>query len=234
MAGAWLSGDSTSQCGQARGSSSETASRLSYVIDRQGKITLHPFIVLTSCPPSLSDLGFQSEAVASQFPIPNQIASQFLTLQGAIAHTDMPMASGPTMLLPYSQQFEYGYMAYRRPEFEQVFHQTFVQLELKRGDGLFFKPALFHAAGNNDTTGHQRTANLLQISAGWGKAMEHVDRSKLLLCTWVETLRLFEKEGGKIDSPRIQALVQAIADGYSFPTNLDKDPPPASGVSQAR
>ena len=183
--------------------------------------------------PSPLDLGFQSEGVARQFPIPNQIASQFLTLQGAVAHTDMPITSGPTLLLPYSQHFEYGYMAYRRPEFQEIFHRSSVQLELKRGDGLFFNPALVHAAGDNRTNRDQRTANLLQVSAGWGKTMEHVDRSKLLLCTWPHIRHLLDSEGGVVKSPRVQAVVKAIADGYSFPTNLDKDPPPASGVSLA-
>ena len=31
--------------------------------------------------------------------------SPVLTLQGAVAHCDMPIESGPTMLLPYSQRF---------------------------------------------------------------------------------------------------------------------------------
>lgn len=30
----------------------------------------------------------------------------------------------------------------------------------------------------------------------------------------------------------VEAIVKAIGDGYSFPTNLDKDPPPPDGVSE--
>ncbi|MDH3652428.1 MAG: phytanoyl-CoA dioxygenase family protein, partial [Saprospiraceae bacterium] len=58
-------------------------------------------------------LGFQSEKVIQRFPLPLQVASQYLTLQGAIAHTDMPPQTGPTMLLPFSQQYELGYLAWR-------------------------------------------------------------------------------------------------------------------------
>ena len=43
--------------------------------------------------------------------------SPVLTLQGAVAHVDMPVESGPTLYLPYSQTFEPGYFAWRKPEF---------------------------------------------------------------------------------------------------------------------
>jgi hypothetical protein len=52
------------------------------------------------------------------------LASRFLTLQGAVAHSDMPIESGPTRLLPFSQKFEKGYMAYRIPEFQNYFLET--------------------------------------------------------------------------------------------------------------
>jgi ectoine hydroxylase-related dioxygenase (phytanoyl-CoA dioxygenase family) len=117
-------------------------------------------------------LGFQQGEFVAEFPIPAQILSQYLTLQGAVAHSDMPLASGPTRLLPFSHQYELGYMAYRQPEFVDYFNQHYVQLPLQKGDGLFFNPALFHAAGNNTTTDHVRTANLLQISSAFGVPME--------------------------------------------------------------
>ena len=50
-----------------------------------------------------------------------QIMSAMLTLQGAVAHIDMPVESGPTMLLPYSQRYEAGYGLYRQPEFMAYF-----------------------------------------------------------------------------------------------------------------
>jgi ectoine hydroxylase-related dioxygenase (phytanoyl-CoA dioxygenase family) len=38
-------------------------------------------------------LGFQTAEVCEKFPIATQIASQFLTLQGAVAHSNMPVES---------------------------------------------------------------------------------------------------------------------------------------------
>ncbi|WP_328600364.1 phytanoyl-CoA dioxygenase family protein, partial [Rhodococcus sp. (in: high G+C Gram-positive bacteria)] len=51
--------------------------------------------------------------------------------------------------LPYSQQFESGYLAFERPEFKEFFGAHYVQLPLEKGDAVFFNPALFHAAGHN-------------------------------------------------------------------------------------
>ena len=102
-----------------------------------------------------------------------------LTLQGAVAHSDMPVESGPTLLLPYSQRYEHGYALYRDPEFVDYFAQHAVQLALQKGDGLFFNPALMHAAGENRSTNVQRMANLFQISSAFGKAMESVDQQRM-------------------------------------------------------
>lgn len=143
----------------------------------------------------------------------------------------MPTESGSTKLLPFSQTQKYGYMAFRHSPFKEIFDERSVQLPLKRGDALFFNPALFHAAGNNDTTDVHRSANLLQISAAWSKPMEHVNRRKILVNCWQDIQRL-KSEGGR--PSKLSSIIQAIADGYSFPTNLDKDPPPSNGVSVSR
>ncbi len=144
----------------------------------------------------------------------------------------MPLASGPAELLPYSQLFTNGYTAYRHPEFVEMFHKSMVQLELSRGDAIFFNPALFHAAGENSTTDVRRSADALQISACWGKAMESVDRQAILRATWPDLRDLAARRSGDSDEMRVDGLLQAICDGYSSPTNLDRDPPPANGVSR--
>ncbi|WP_342754066.1 phytanoyl-CoA dioxygenase family protein [Pantoea sp. MBD-2R] len=164
-------------------------------------------------------LGFQQSSFAVGFPVPVQILSQYLTLQGAIAHTDMPLASGPTQLLPWSHQYELGYIAYRRPEFVNYFAEHFVQLPLSKGDGLFFNPALFHAAGNNTTKDHVRTANLLQISSAFGVPMEEVNHERLLKLVYPVLLN------GELSASEVNAAIAVAARGYSFPTNLDTDPP---------
>ncbi|WP_058973683.1 phytanoyl-CoA dioxygenase family protein [Type-D symbiont of Plautia stali] len=164
-------------------------------------------------------LGFQQSAFAAEFPIPVQILSQYLTLQGAVAHSDMPLASGPTRLLPWSHQYEMGYIAYRRPEFAQYFADNFVQLPLQKGDGLFFNPALFHAAGNNTTQDHIRTANLLQVSSAFGVPMEEVNHEQIL--KWVYPIL----SRSALSEVELEAAIAVAARGYSFPTNLDTDPP---------
>jgi len=94
-------------------------------------------------------LGFQSAELSASYPAHVHELSPLLTLQGAVAHCDMPLESGPTKLLPFSQAYKAGYAAWRRDDFREVFEERFVQLELKKGDTLFFSPAIFHAAGSN-------------------------------------------------------------------------------------
>ena len=173
-------------------------------------------------------LGFQSNEVVARFPLPLQILSQYLTLQGAVAHTEMPLESGPTQLLPFSHQYEGGYLAWRQPEFIEYFQQHAIQLPLEKGDGLFFNPALFHAAGNNTTADHIRTANLLQVSSSFGKTMEKVNHVKVLLSLY-PALRQRQ-----LEAEQCNAVIAAAAEGYSFPTNLDTDPPLGGLVPQTQ
>ncbi|RRW40398.1 phytanoyl-CoA dioxygenase [Pseudomonas luteola] len=168
-------------------------------------------------------LGFQSVEEAARYPIPVHVLSQYLTLQGAVAHSDMPLETGPTLLLPFSQQYDLGYLAWRRPDFIDYFHEKAVQLPLRKGDMLFFNPALFHAAGTNRTMNQQRTANLLQISSAFGKPMESVNRDTMVLALYPLLLKRLEE--GELDEYAVNAVIAASADGYSFPTNLDTDPP---------
>ncbi|WP_322013845.1 phytanoyl-CoA dioxygenase family protein [Paraburkholderia sp. J12] len=171
-------------------------------------------------------LGFQTVEEAERYPAHVHRMSAFLTLQGAVAHGDMPVESGPTKLLPYSQRYAEGYLAWRRPEFREYFEANFVQLPLAKGDALFFNPALFHAAGANRTdaaTGIQRMANLLQVSSAFGRAMETLDRRRM--CEAVFPVLKASHAAGRMTIGEIDAVVASCAEGYPFPTNLDRDPP---------
>lgn len=168
-------------------------------------------------------LGFQSTEEVQRFPLPLHVLSQYLTLQGAVAHSDMPLETGPTLLLPFSQQYELGYLAWRHPAFIDYFQAHAVQLPLNKGDLLFFNPALFHAAGSNRTTDRQRMANLLQISSAFGKPMESLDRDAMMQALYPTLLKRLEQ--GELDEAGLTAVIATVADGYSFPTNLDTDPP---------
>lgn len=165
-------------------------------------------------------LGFLSNEAAARFPAHVHLLSPVLTLQGAVAHTDMPVESGPTMYLPYSHQYEPGYLAYRLAEFRELFGQRFVQLPLRKGDAVFFNPALFHGAGSNVSTDVQRMANLLQVSSAFGRAMETVDRTKVSRAVYPV---LQARQAAGIDHPQLSNAIACAAEGYPFPTNLDLD-----------
>ena len=124
-------------------------------------------------------LGFQPPRVIERYPAHVHRLSPCLTLQGAVAHCDMPLESGPTLYLPFSQTYEPGYLATGRPEFRAYFDEHHVQLPLRKGDAVFFNPALFHAAGHNRSRDIRRMANLLQVSSAYGRAMESVDRTRM-------------------------------------------------------
>ncbi|KAM0214628.1 hypothetical protein ACHAQD_008729 [Fusarium lateritium] len=167
-------------------------------------------------------LGFMSAETCGKYPRAMQVASQCLTLQGAVAHVDVPLESGPTRLLPFSQAFAAGYMAYRLPEFNEFFLENYISLPLQKGDGLWFNPALFHAAGENKSADINRLVNLVQISSAFGKPMETIDALPLVESTW-DVLTTAYKEQGLSDE--VKMFIAAVGEGYSFPTNLDNNPP---------
>jgi len=168
-------------------------------------------------------LGFQSAAQIERYPRHVQLLSPVLTLQGAIAHVDATVETGPTQLLPFSQAYDAGYLAMNRPDFRAYFVENHVQLPLAKGDMLFFSPALLHAAGTNRSADIRRMVNLFQVSSAYGRAMETVDRTRMVKALY-PTLRAARKDGS-LTGARIANAIAASAEGYSFPTNLDRDPP---------
>ncbi|AZM58703.1 MULTISPECIES: phytanoyl-CoA dioxygenase family protein [unclassified Streptomyces] len=167
-------------------------------------------------------LGFLSNETAAAYPAHVHRLSPALTLQGAVAHCDMPVESGPTLYLPHSQKYEPGYLAWRLPQFRAYFEEHHVQLPLAKGDAVFFNPALFHAAGANRSADIRRTANLLQVSSAFGRAMESVDREAVTGAVYPVLLgRKAEGAGERW----LENVIAASAEGYPFPTNLDNDPP---------
>lgn len=166
-------------------------------------------------------LGFQSTELSAQYPAHVHQLSPVLTLQGGVAHTHMPIESGPTKLLPGSQRYASGYMAWRRDDFREYFESHCVQIPLQKGDALFFNPALFHAAGANTSADIQRMANLLQVSSAFGRAMETIDRVGLCEKLYPSLLKL----SASMSEAEIFAAIASSAEGYAFPTNLDTDPP---------
>jgi ectoine hydroxylase-related dioxygenase (phytanoyl-CoA dioxygenase family) len=158
-----------------------------------------------------------SPSQMARYPAHIHAVSPVLTLQGAVAHCDMPVETGPTMLLPFSQQFFEGYLAFSRPEYQDWFADHYVQLPLSKGDLVFFNPAVMHGAGTNQTTDRYRLVNLLQVSSAFGRAMETVNRTRMLQALYPV---LSSATGLNIEN-----VIAASAEGYPFPTNLDNNPP---------
>lgn len=168
-------------------------------------------------------LGFQTEESVVRYPVHAHLVSATLTLQGAVAHCDMPVESGPTKLLPFSQMFGPGYVAFHQKPFKDYFEDAHVQLPLKKGDALFFNPATFHAAGDNISNDINRMANLLQIGSAFGRVLENIDRRAMSKALFPALLGL--KQRGALTELELNAAIAASAEGYPFPTNLDTDPP---------
>jgi ectoine hydroxylase-related dioxygenase (phytanoyl-CoA dioxygenase family) len=167
-------------------------------------------------------LGFMSGAQAVRYPAHIHLLSPALTLQGAVAHCDMPVESGPTLYLPHSHKYDAGYLAFHTPEFTRYFEENYVQLPLQKGDAVFFNPALFHGAGHNKSSDIRRMANLLQVSSAFGRAMESVDRTAMSKALY-PTLRQLKARGAS--ERYLRNVIAASAEGYGFPTNLDRDQP---------
>ena len=172
-------------------------------------------------------LGFMPDDRAAAYPAHVHLFSPMLTLQGAVAHCDMPVETGPTMYLPHSQKYAPGYVAWRRPEFKQYFADHHVQLELSAGDAVFFNPALFHGAGTNRTNDVRRMANLLQNSSALGRAMESVDRTAMVLSLYPVLLDADMTEGA------VRRVLAASAEGYPFPGDLDRHRPEGESSDQS-
>ncbi len=167
-------------------------------------------------------MGFQTAREIERFPAHAHRLSPMLTLQGAVAHCDMPLESGPTLYLPFSQGYLPGYLAAARPEFRAYFEAHKVQLALAAGDAVFFNPALLHAAGTNRSASIKRIGNLLQVSSAYGRAMESVDRLRMSVALYPMLQRLLAEKATTAEAA--DNAVAASAEGYAFPTNLDRDP----------
>lgn len=162
-------------------------------------------------------LGFQTAETAASYPVHVHDLTATLTLQGAVAHCDMPVESGPTKLLPFSQRYAPGYIAFHQTGHSAFFEKHYIQLPLEKGDAVFCNPALFHAAGENLSADIERMANLLQVSSPFGRAMEAIDRDAMCRTVYPALKALPEAQA--------QAVINSTAEGYAFPTNLDTDPP---------
>ena len=68
-------------------------------------------------------------------------------------------------------------------------------------------------------------ANLLQVSSAFGRAMEAVDRDRLVRAIYPT---LLSRKASGMPAAHLANVVAASAEGYAFPTNLDRDQPVGS------
>lgn len=135
----------------------------------------------------------------------------------------MPLSTGPTRFMPFSQTFDKGYTGVRDPRYIDYVKSRMVQLELKKGDAVFFNPATFHQPGVNETD-QERVANLLQVSSPFGRSMESCDRLAMSKAVW-PIMKGWHREiaSGKGDKTQgqLDALVAATCSDYGYPKVFD-------------
>lgn len=192
-----------------------------YQITTQGNI-VHPGGQAQHCHRDYP-MGFQTVDKLVQYPAHVHAMSPMLTLQGAIAHSDMPLESGPTKVLPFSQQYLPGYLAAEHADCAKLFEARQVQLPLEKGDMLFFNPAVLHAAGDNRTTQVERFANLLQAGSVYARTMELLDKARMSIALY-PALQALSNEAGWQERHTRQ-VIEACAEAYPFPANMEIEPP---------
>ncbi len=168
-------------------------------------------------------MGFMTLEDMLAYPLSVHVLSAGLTLQGGVAHADTPIVSGPTKLLPFSQTYARGYVGALLPEFRSYFEDNFIQLAMAKGDAVFFNPAVFHAAGENRSADIHRFVNLMQIGSGFGRSIEIVSRTAMSIALFPVLQQL--SSSGALTSAQVDNVVEACAEGYPFPVNLDIDSP---------
>ncbi len=117
-------------------------------------------------------LGFMDAVAAARFPAQVHRLSPALTLQGAVAHCDMPVETGPTLYLPYSHQYEPGYLAFHLPEFTEYFQENYTQLAAGEGRCRLLQPRPVprcrHERLGRRTTDGQPAAGVLAVRPSHG------------------------------------------------------------------
>jgi ectoine hydroxylase-related dioxygenase (phytanoyl-CoA dioxygenase family) len=65
--------------------------------------------------------------------------------------------------------------------------------------------------------------NLFQVSSAYGRAMESIDRLAMSKALFPVLAKL--RRQGVLTELQVSSAIASCAEGYSFPTNLDRDPP---------
>ena len=127
------------------------------------------------------------------------------------------------MYLPHSQKYEPGYLAWPPPEFTALLRRAPRPAAARQGRRGVLQPGAVPRRRHNRSADVRRMANLLQVSSAFGRAMESVDRAAMCDARstrcWPGARPPAPVRGSWTTSSR------PSAEGYAFPTNLDRDPP---------
>ena len=169
-------------------------------------------------------LGFCSAEQAERYPAHVHRLSPMLTLQGAVAHVDMPLESGPTLYLPHSQKYSHGYLVADREEFRDALRPAPRAVAPGQGRRGVLQPRAAARRGRQPFGRHpahgQPAAGVVGLRPrhGIGGPRPH-DAGP------VPGTSLARETEAVLDRTAQDRAVAASAEGYAFPTNLDRDPP---------
>ena len=156
------------------------------------------------------------------YPAHVHAMSPQLTLQGAVAHVDMPVEVGPTLYLPHSQRYDLGYLAYWLPGFPGLLRGQPRPVAAHRRRSRVVQPGVVPRRRYECSSDIQRMANLLQVNSAFGRAMESVDRARIVEAIHPALAALVASGWGE---EAVANVVAASAEGYPFPSNLDRAQP---------
>ena len=167
-------------------------------------------------------LGFMDAEAAARFPAHVHRLSPALTLQGAVAHCDMPVETGPTLYLPYSHQYEPGYLAFHLPGVHRVLRAALHPAAAGEGRRRVLQPRPVPRRRHERLDHVRRMANLLQVSSPFGRAMETVDR--VAMCRALFPV-LLEQQGGRRVRPLPGQRHRRLRRGLRLPDHQPRPGP---------
>lgn len=167
-------------------------------------------------------LGFQSSQECGRYPAHVHALSASLTLQGAVAHVDMPVESGPrsTCRTARSTRTATSHTSNRSPRSTSSTTTCSCRCGPVTRCSSIRRCSTPPAPTARATSSAWRTC--CRSRRAFGRAMETVDRERVV--TAIYPALLAAKTAGMPEADLANA-VAASAEGYAFPTNLDRDQP---------
>ena len=155
-----------------------------------------------------------------RYPAHVHLLSPALTLQGAVAHVDMPVETGPTLYLPHSQKYPARLPRLPPARVHRLLRRrTTCSCRWPRATPRSSTRPCSTAPAPTARADVRRMANLLQVSSAFGRAMETRrpdgdERARSTRCC-----------AARRRATRRATWSPPSAEGYAFPTNLDRDQP---------